>query len=280
MLHVGKPMFGWRWIPWFLSEAAQNTSDFDLHLYTSKDLTRPMRTEFQNVLVEALPKWRLLPTGDRCIKIGHGRVSVDIAFRNTNFDCGKWISGENDLFFDYNPKARLAVRVLKYCFRDVKGLCGFHLEKLVMATQARCIVLSAQYLYEMMLRQLHSNGTALQEVRQNILEGAADGTKLDKQIQRMKNVIETARIFESWASIGFFGLSSWHLHELVGLLTSSPYLDVARDTNQLQQLPSGIFGANMRSKRSRSPRAEIARNTRTLVRPNYWEATAQKTDFL
>ncbi|CAJ1328822.1 unnamed protein product [Effrenium voratum] len=118
--------------------AIQYSSDLDLNVRTTRNMTRRDRVEFKDALVALLPHytdgWTFVHMGKKCIKLqkplpGGRKREVDIAFMNTTFDWSGVDRAENVAFFRNKPAPQRAVKMFKFCFLDVSGLCGFHIER-------------------------------------------------------------------------------------------------------------------------------------------------------
>ncbi|CAJ1400982.1 unnamed protein product [Effrenium voratum] len=189
--------------------AIQYSSDLDLNVRTTRNMTRRDRVEFKDALVALLPSytdgWTFVHMGKKCIKLqkplpGGRKREVDIAFMNTTFDWSGVDRAENVAFFRNKPAPQRAVKMFKFCFLDVSGLCGFHIERLAVAVcQAKKSELTAKQLHDSMLQELCGNGPQLQIV---VLEATREGLgvededylreQVNRQISKMRNVCKNA----------------------------------------------------------------------------------------
>ena len=185
--------------------AIKYSSDLDLNLQTTRNLTRNDRVQFKDALVGLLPRytdgWKFVHMGKKCIKLKKvfadgGKREADIAFMNTTFDTGVVDRGENVAFFHDNPGGQSAVKVMKFCFLDVSGLCGFHIERLAVAvSENQRGKPTAKSLYLKMLGQLRDDGPQLKRVLEEAVEEVDQEDqderrdKVGGQILKMRHVI-------------------------------------------------------------------------------------------
>ena len=189
----------------YSSHFIKYSSDLDLNLRTTRNLTRNDRVQFKDALVGLLPRcadgWKFVHMGKKCIKLemvtaGELKREADIAFMNTKFDTGLVDRCANVAFFHDNQDARSAVKVMKFCFLDVQGLCGFHIERLaVTVSEDQRSKLTAKSLYLKMLGQLRDDGPQLKRVVEEAVEEVDQENqeeireKLSLQISKMRKII-------------------------------------------------------------------------------------------
>ena len=212
--------------------AIKYSSDLDLNVRATRNMTRDDRVNFKDALVDLLPQWTdgwtFVHMGKKCVKLekeskpggpiceidmafmnttfiwsvvdrGQKR-EIDIAFMNTTFIWSVVDRAENVAFFHNNQVAQRAVKVFKFCFLDVSRLCGFHIERLAMAVCEKGQKdFTAKQLFDVMLEKLCHNSVELQRVFDDAIEEGLNerdrqhlNETLTRQISKMRNVCKNA----------------------------------------------------------------------------------------
>ena len=117
--------------------AVKYSSDLDVNIHTFQPITREKRTIFKHRILPPLGRrgFAFVHMGKKVLQFqlrdGNTR-GLDMAFMNTLFDTGVDDRIENVNFFRRSATAQKAVRMFKFGFLGVRGLCGFHCERLAM----------------------------------------------------------------------------------------------------------------------------------------------------
>jgi len=177
-------------------------SDLDVNVKTTNSVTRSQRTDIASCFARQLDGVRI---GKKCIKLEWRSGDVDVAFTDTQFKSGVIDRGAHFQFFENCPKAQTVVKMLKFSFRDARGLSGFMLEGLLMEWSelegmGRWTSLK---IFEKLLEVIHTKGPVLREVLQLAKEerdaedpayAAAYAREQRERVERMQNVIKNSGV--------------------------------------------------------------------------------------